>query len=146
MPAAHMNVLKGHSKSQLRQLIVEVSETVVRVLGAPRDRLEVWVTEIDPELWGVCGVPASEVLRDAPIEAVEMPFVQMVLLEGRPAEQHHALIAGVTEAVSRVLGTRKERIRVHIAESKTDCWGIGGVPASIARAEEIRARAAQQQH
>lgn len=143
MPAAHINILKGHERSQLRRLIVEVSDTLARILGAPRDRLEVWITEIDPELWGVSGVPAAEVLSHTPLPEAEMPFIQMVLLEGRPREQHHALIAEITEVVARVLGTRRERIRMHIAESRTDCWGIGGVPASVARAEEIRARAAQ---
>jgi 4-oxalocrotonate tautomerase family enzyme len=143
MPAAHINVLKGHQRSQLRRLIVEVSDVLARILQAPKDRLEVWITEIDPELWGVCGVPAAEVLQTTPMAEAEMPFIQMVLLEGRPREQHHALIADVTEVVARVLGARRERIRVHIAESRTDCWGIGGVPASIARAQEISARAAQ---
>lgn len=141
MPIAHINVLKGHAKPQLRQLIVEVSDTIARILQAPKDRLEVWVTEIDPDLWGVIGVPASEALSVAPLEQIEMPLIQMVLLEGRPTAQHHALIGEVTDVVARVLGTQKNRIRLHIAEAKPDCWGIGGVPASIARAAEIRARA-----
>ena len=102
---------------------------MARILDAPKERLEVWITEIDPELWAVAGEPASEVLERQPREQVEMPFVQMILLAGRPVEQHHALIAEVTACVERVLGTAPGRTRVHIAEAAPDDWGIGGQPA-----------------
>ena len=144
MPVAHIRVLQGHSKAQLRALVCDVSATVARILQAPKDRLEVWVTEIDPDLWGVCGVPASEVLHSAPLEQTEMPFIQMVLMEGRSTEQHHALIREVTADVARILGTEQQRIRMHISETKPDLWGIGGVPAAVVRAAEIKARAAGQ--
>ena len=140
MPVAHINVLQGHSRAVLRQLVVEVSETVARVLNAPKERLEVWVTEIDPDLWGVCGVPASEVLAEKPRESVEMPFIRMVIMEGRPLEMRHALIKEVTETVAKVLGTDQPRIRLQLTEIPPDGWGIGGVPASVARAAEIEAR------
>jgi len=140
MPAAHFNVLKGHSREQLKRLIRETSEAMVRVLQAPKDRLEVWITEVDPALWGIHGEPADELLRQRPLSEIEMPFIQMVLMEGRPKEQHHAIIAEITEITARVLGCNKEIIRVHIANAQPDNWGIGGVPASIRRAEELRAR------
>lgn len=140
MPVAHINVLQGHSRSQLRQLIVEVSDVVARILEAPKDRLEVWISEIDPDLWGVCGVPASEVLADSPLGQVEMPFIRMVIMEGRTEAQRFALIAEVTEVVARVLGTDKERIRFQLTQIQPDGWGIGGVPATIRRAAEIEAR------
>ncbi len=141
MPVCHIRVLQGHSREQLRALVREASETVARILQAPKDRLEVWVTEIDPDLWGICGEPASDVLRHTPRAEAEMPFIQMVLLEGRSKEQHHALIREVTGLVARILGTNETRIRLHIAETKPDLWGIGGVPASIKREAEVRARA-----
>jgi 4-oxalocrotonate tautomerase family enzyme len=139
MPVAHIRVLEGHSKKQLRDLVCEVSETIARILQAPKDRLEVWVTEINPDLWGVCGIPASEVLQVASLETTEMPFIQMVLMEGRSTELHHALIREISAVVNRVLGTELQRIRMHISETKPDLWGIGGVPASIIRAAEIKA-------
>ena len=73
-----------------------------------------------------------------------MPFVQMALLAGRPKEQHHALIAAITAIIERVLGTAPGRVRIQISEVAPDSWGIGGVPAAVARAEEIKARAAAQ--
>jgi 4-oxalocrotonate tautomerase family enzyme len=115
---------------------------MTRVLGAPAERLEVWVTEVDPELWGIAGEPAADVLQRASRGEVEMPFVQMVLLTGRPKEQHHQLIAEVTAIVERVLGTAPGRTRIQIAEVHPDSWGIGGRPAATVRAAEIAARAA----
>jgi 4-oxalocrotonate tautomerase family enzyme len=70
-----------------------------------------------------------------------MPYVEMVLMEGRSPEQHHQVIEGVTNALAKHLGTDKNRIRVHIANCKPDNWGIGGVAAAILRKAEIEARA-----
>jgi 4-oxalocrotonate tautomerase family enzyme len=144
MPVAHVHVLQGHPRPALQQVITDISQAMADILGAPKERLEVWVTEIDPELWGISGEPASAVLERSPRNQVEMPFVQMALLAGRPKEQHHALIAAITAIIERVLGTEQGRVRIQIAEVAPDSWGIGGVPAAVARAEEIRARAAAQ--
>ena len=50
MPVAHINVLQGHSKETLKKVIHDVSMAMADILSAPKDRLEVWVTEIDPDL------------------------------------------------------------------------------------------------
>jgi 4-oxalocrotonate tautomerase family enzyme len=142
VPAAHVHVLEGHPRPALHQLIAEISAAMATILDTPPQRLEVWVTEVDLELWGVAGEPASHVLDRLPRAQVEMPFVQMVLLEGRPVQQHHALIQAVTGIIERVLGTAPGRTRIQIAEVGPDRWGIGGRPASVVRADEIAARAA----
>jgi len=141
MPVAHINLLKGHPRETLQRVIREVSNAIAEVLSAPKDRLEVWVTEIDPELWGIEGRPASEVLKEKPRSAVEMPYVEMVLMEGRTPEQHHQVIKAVTDVIVANLGTQRERVRVHIANCKPDNWGIGGTAAAILRKAEIEARA-----
>ena len=141
MPVAHINVLQGHSKETLKKVILDVSNTVADILAAPKDRLEVWVTEIDPDLWGIEGEPASEVLKRKPRGQVEMPYVEMVLMEGRPVEQHHKVITQVTDVLVKHLGTDRARIRVHIANCKPDNWGIGGTAAAVLRKAEIEARA-----
>jgi len=140
MPVAHINLLKGHPRDTLRALIAEVSDAMSRILAAPKDRLEVWITEVDPDLWGIAGQTASQALAEQDRAKVEMPFVQMVLMEGRPIEQHHQIIAEISSIIARLLGSDKSRIRVHIASAKPDFWGIGGVPASISRAAELAAR------
>lgn len=142
MPVCNVIVLKGHPLATLKQLVVACSDTLARIIGAPKDRLEVWVTEVEPALWGLSGQPGDEVLQTVSRAEVEMPFIRMMLLQGRPVEQHHQLIAEMTAVVARVLGANAERIRVQIDEVHPDRWGIGGVPASVRRAAEIAARAA----
>ena len=141
MPVAHINLLAGHSRAQLRQIIVGVSEAMSKILGAPKDRLFVWISEHQHHLWGLGGVPAEEALANGSLAELEMPFVQMVLMEGRPKEQHHAMIAAVTDVVAEATGCDKSKIHIHIAPGNPDGWGIGGVPASLLRAAEIAARA-----
>ncbi|WP_420465458.1 tautomerase family protein [Panacagrimonas sp.] len=143
MPACNVIVLKGHPQERLKRLVRDCSETLARVIDAPLDRLEVWVTEVEPALWGLRGIPADEVLGTAARAELEMPFIRMVLLQGRPVEQHHRLIREMTDAVARVLEMKPDRIRLQIDEVHPDRWGIGGVPASVKRAAELAARAAQ---
>ena len=62
-----------------------------------------------------------------------MPFVQITMVSGRTVEQKHALIAGLTQAVTDALGTPADRVRVAIYEVSQDDWGIGGRPHSVVR-------------
>lgn len=140
MPVAHIHLLKGHPRSALRRIIVEVSEAMSRILETPKDRLFVWITEQEHHLRGLGGVPAEERLAQGTLAELETPFVQMVLMQGRPKEQFHAIIAAVTEIVASATGCDARKIRVHIAVADPDGWGIGGVPASVVRATEIAAR------
>ena len=143
MPAAHVNLLRGHPRAKLRQVVSEISDAMHTILAAPKDRLEVWITEVDPELWGIAGEPASELLLTRPHAAVEMPFVQMSLMRDRPVSQLHAIIEAITAILVRVLHSERERIRVHIADVDPEKWGIGGVAASILRKAELDARNAK---
>lgn len=142
MPVCNLNILRGHPKPALQSWVREASAVVAEVLAAPMDRLEVWVTEIDPDLWGIEGRPASEAFAAQPRRELEMPLIRMALLAGRSVEQHHRLIAALTEATGRVLDVRADRVRIQIDEVHPDRWGIGGTPAGVRRAAEIAARAA----
>ena len=141
MPVANLHVLKGHPREKLKQWIRDASEAMTRVLEAPADRLEVWVTEIDPDLWGISGVPASEAFEHTPRNSLEMPFIKMVLMQGRPVQQYHCIIAELTSITEKLLDIDGSKVRVFIAEAHPDRWGIGGVPASVKRARELAARA-----
>lgn len=141
MPLIQTFILKGRPREQVHRLIAAMTDTVARVIESPKERLRVWVSEIEPGAWGIGGVPVSLLVTSEKDEDTEMPLVQITLLEGRSKEQHHRLIAAVTEVVEDVLLARKDRIRVSISEVKPDSFGIGGVPASIVREAEIRARA-----
>jgi 4-oxalocrotonate tautomerase len=62
-----------------------------------------------------------------------MPLIQVTMVEGRTAEQKHALIRNLSASMSETLGVPLERIRVAIYEISADEWGIGGEPFSVAR-------------
>jgi len=141
MPVAHINLLQGHSPEALRQIIVDVSDAMSRILVAPKDRLYVWITQHDLQLFGLGGVPASEALKHGDRRALEMPYVEMVLMKGRPREQFTAIMDAVTAIVARHARCDPQRIRIHIVEGNPDNWAIGGVPASLARAAELASRA-----
>ena len=69
-----------------------------------------------------------------------MPLVRIDMLEGRPPEKLGELHGRVSALVAEILETPLERVRTIITEIPPACWGIGGVPASQARAGEAAGR------
>jgi 4-oxalocrotonate tautomerase len=59
MPFVHIDLVRGRDKALLRRLIEEVSRVVAETLDTPIDRVRVVVSEVDPDLWGIGGVPYS---------------------------------------------------------------------------------------
>ncbi|RHW39473.1 4-oxalocrotonate tautomerase [Lysinibacillus yapensis] len=55
-----------------------------------------------------------------------MPFLQVTMIEGRPAEKKEQLIAELTSTVNKVLDAPYENIRVCINEVPANHWGIAG--------------------
>ena len=142
MPVANIHVLKGHDRAVLKQLLREVSAAFARITGSPIDRLQVWIVEIDPQLYAISGEPADEVLATGARKDLEIPFVRLILMQGRPQSQVGACISEISAVVARVLGGDPARVRMYIERAEPDHWGIGGVPASILRRAEIEARRA----
>jgi 4-oxalocrotonate tautomerase family enzyme len=140
MPIANIHVLAGHPRPVLKQLLREVSQTYARVLESPVERLQVWITEIDPELYAIGGEPADEVLASGDGAALEIPLARLVMMENRPIAQVAAAIEALTEVMARVLGGDPDRIRVEVQPVAADRWGIGGQPASVRRKSELEAR------
>ena len=71
-----------------------------------------------------------------------MPLVRVDIMEGRPPEMIRELHQRLAELVSEVLDTPIERVRTYITQFPPQAWGIGGVPADVARAEDVAARKA----
>ena len=69
-----------------------------------------------------------------------MPLVRLDIMEGRPPEQIAELHRRLAELVAEVLDTPIERVRTYITQFPPHAWGIGGVPADVARAAEVEAR------
>lgn len=141
MPVANIHVLAGHPRPVLKRLLREVSAAFAQAIDAPADRLQVWITEVDPALYAVAGEPADETLQRLPRTDTEIPLIRMALMEGRPVETLHRVMADLSEVTARVLGGDPQRVRVQIDLVNADRWAIGGVAASISRADELARRA-----
>lgn len=144
MPVANIHLLAGHPRPLLQQLLREVSAAFAQAIDAPPERLQVWITEVDPGLYAIAGEPADAVLARTPRADAEIPLIRMALMEGRPTETLHRVMADLSAVVARVLGGDPQRVRVQIDHIHPDRWAIGGVPASRARAGELARRAAAQ--
>jgi 4-oxalocrotonate tautomerase len=59
MPFVRIDLVRGRDKAVLMRLVEEVSQVVARTLDTPIDRVRVLVSEVDPDLWGIGGVPYS---------------------------------------------------------------------------------------
>ena len=70
-----------------------------------------------------------------------MPLVRVDIIEGRPPEVIEELHRKLAELVAETLDTPIERVRTYITQFPPEAWGIGGVPASVARRDEVEARA-----
>ncbi len=128
MPFANVCLVKGHPADRVRGVIKGISDAMERITKASRT---VWVTEVEPEHWAIEGVTAAELLRTKPINEVDSPLVTMLLMKGRPIEQHRDLIAAVTEIMASELAMNPKAIRVNVQESMPESFGIGGVQASM---------------
>ena len=71
-----------------------------------------------------------------------MPLVRIDIVEGRPPERIRELHERVAALVAEVLDTPIERVRTYITQFPAEAWGIGGVPADVARADEVEAQRA----
>jgi len=71
-----------------------------------------------------------------------VPLVRVDIMEGRPPEMIRELHERLAALVSEVLDTPIERVRTYITQFPPHAWGIGGVPADVARAEDVAARKA----
>lgn len=141
MPVANIHVLAGHPRPVLKQLLREASAAFAKAIDAPADRLQVWITEVDPQLYAIAGEPADEVLQTQSRASSEIPLIRMALMEGRSVETLHRVMADLSEVTARVLGGDPQRVRVQIDHVHPDRWAIGGVAASISRAGELARRA-----
>src|SRR5690606_4321232 len=112
---------------RVRAVITGISDAMERITKSSRT---VWITEVDPELWAIEGVIAAQSLRTKPIAEVDSPLITMLLMKGRPIEQHRDLIAAATEILVKELGVAPKAVRINIQESVPESFGIGGLQAS----------------
>ncbi|MCA9454396.1 MAG: 4-oxalocrotonate tautomerase family protein [Nitrospira sp.] len=60
MPYVNIQVTKGISREQKAELVKDVTDSLVRVLGKNPDHIHVVIQEINEEDWGFSGVLTDE--------------------------------------------------------------------------------------
>ncbi len=64
MPYVNVRITKdGVTAAQKAQLVAEITETLVRVLGKKPEHTHIVIDEVDPENWGFAGVLTTEYRR-----------------------------------------------------------------------------------
>ena len=114
-------------------LLRRTAELFAEITESPVDRIRTQVHALPADSFAVGGIAIAE-------SGVQAPFVTLDLLEGRPLEQHAALVARMSALVAELVGVPLDRVRLRINEVKTTDWGIGGVQASELRRAEIESR------
>jgi 4-oxalocrotonate tautomerase len=56
MPYVNLQITKGASREQKSQLVKEITDSLVRVLGKKPEHTHIVIQEIDEENWGYCGL------------------------------------------------------------------------------------------
>ncbi|WP_439859309.1 tautomerase family protein [Pseudomonas sp. MBLB4136] len=68
MPYVNIQITKGASREQKAQLVKEVTDSLVRVLGKKPEYTHVVIQEILEEDWGYCGLLTDEWKRQQAAE------------------------------------------------------------------------------
>lgn len=134
MPVVEFHLVAGQvTAEQAERLLTEGTARYAETLASPIDRIRAFVTLRDPAHVSVGGIPASR-------SGVHAPYVTCVMMANRPLEQRQAALAALTDLVVEVLGVPADVVRARAELVAPEDWAIAGVPASVARAAEMRAR------
>ena len=64
MPYVNVRITKdGVTAEQKRQIVAEITQTLVRVLGKKPEHTHVVIDEIEPENWGYAGMLTTDFRR-----------------------------------------------------------------------------------
>ena len=64
MPFVKIDLWKGRSKEQVKNLIKKITDAVVETVGCPPEAVHVVINEVEKDNWGISGKPASEIHPD----------------------------------------------------------------------------------
>lgn len=133
MPVVHFHIAKAHEPAKVQRLLTRASHEYARILSSPIERVRAFAVRYAAADLAVAGV----------VGGVDAPYFSAFVLSGRPREQSRELLARFTDLIVEELGVPRERVRGRVEELDPELWGIGGVPASAMRRDEIAARAAE---
>lgn len=63
MPFAQIYLIEGRSTEQKRAVIEKVTQALQEAVGAPKENVRVWITEVPKENWGIAGVSVKDLGR-----------------------------------------------------------------------------------
>ena len=134
MPILEYHLVENqYSDTQFERLLVESSRLYAAVLKCPIDRVRVLIHLDKPTMAATAGVLVSRGGQPA-------PYFYFLALQGRSVEERHALLSGFTDLVVDTRGVERGLVRGGCWPIPAEDWAIGGTPASVMRAAEVRAR------
>jgi 4-oxalocrotonate tautomerase len=135
MPVVNFHLISQQSTpSQDERLLKEAAKLYGEVLKSPMERVRAFITVHAAEQFLVAGELVSN-------NGLHAPYFDFIVLEGRPLEERHRLMAGFTDLLVDILGVQRDLVRGSCRRIEPEDWSIGGVAASELRANEIKARA-----
>jgi 4-oxalocrotonate tautomerase len=135
MPVVNFHLISQQTTpSQDAQLLKEAAKLYSEVLKSPMERVRAFITTHPATQFFVAGELASN-------NGLHAPYFDFIVLEGRPVEERHRLLAGFTDLLVDILGVQRDLVRGSCRRIEPEDWSIGGVPASELRANEVKARA-----
>ena len=63
MPFAQIYMIEGRTEDQKRALIEKMTQAMSEAVGAPKENVRVWITEVPKANWGIAGVTAKDLGR-----------------------------------------------------------------------------------
>jgi 4-oxalocrotonate tautomerase len=63
MPYVNVKLIRGVAREQKEQLVSEITDTLVRVLGKKPEHTHIVIDEVDADNWGFAGVLTSDLLK-----------------------------------------------------------------------------------
>jgi 4-oxalocrotonate tautomerase len=135
MPVVNFHLISQQTTpSQDERLLKEAAKLYSEVLKSPMERVRAFITTHAAQQFVVAGDLVSN-------NGLHAPYFDFIVLEGRPLEERHRLMAGFTDLLVDILGVKRDLVRGSCRRVEPEDWSIGGVLASELRANEIKARA-----
>jgi 4-oxalocrotonate tautomerase len=135
MPVVNFHLISQQTTpSQDERLLKEAAKLYSEVLKSPMERVRAFITAHAAEQFVVAGELVSN-------NGLYAPYFDFIVLEGRPLEERHRLMAGFTDLLVDILGVQRDLVRGSCRRIEPEDWSIGGVAASELRASEMKARA-----
>lgn len=135
MPILEYHLAEGlYSDTQVAQLLETSSRRYADILASPIERVRVFAKFYKPQHVAVGGKLLSA-------QGSPAPYFEFLVLDGRPLDECHRLLAGFTDLVVEILKAERGLVRGGCWPIPSQYWSIAGLPASLTRAAEITARA-----